>query len=468
MKIAIAQFYTQNIDYAKYVTEVNRMYCERHGYEYIVENDTAKITTALEGRSPTWYKPKLISDILNTTDIDYVLFLDIDAVIVDHDDKIENYISAEHDLVFTEDYGAHSIMNAGVFIAKNTEWVKQTMLTWWDLGDSLRGDANPRLQVPVEWQDKPGYFRTALWHDQTCLTYLHDTDEEFKNKINVITYRRLNWREPFDNNFVYHGFAYGNVAYRRMNQVHSKLTGQLPATNEGKSLMELVALSVSDKEYVHSYYSRVYDKLLTPLQTTTKRVMEIGVLEGASLAIWRDYFINAEIVGIDNNSECGSLVRGLDRISLDIADTGNEEDLRRLQQKYIDVDIILDDGGHKMHEQQLAFAYLFQSLKPNGLYILEDLHTSTEARMPEKYVFNWGDPTKTTTLEMLRNYQTTGKIVSDYLTPEQCAYLENNIDTVTIFDDRGEYTSITSVITKKTPQPLVDRLWTSITSLFRR
>jgi len=449
MKIAVAQFYTSHVGYAKYTVEINRLYCEQHGYQYILENDTTKILNTLEGRSPTWYKPKLIQEVLSQTDVDYVLFLDIDAVINDHADKIENYISADHELVFTTDYGHHSVMNAGVFIVKNTEWVRNTMSTWWELGDTLRGDANPRLEVPIEWKDKPGYFRTGLWHDQTCLTYMHDTDAEFRNKTTIITNRKLNWKEPFDDNFVYHGFAYGNTPFRKLDYVYYTITKQPLPTHEGKTLVELGMINLSDKETFHRYYSRVYEKLFEPIKATVTSIMEIGVAQGYSLATWKDYFINSKIIGVDKDPNCGYLIRNEERISIVAADTGNVDDLLRLQQNYSNLDIILDDGGHRMDQQQLALAYLLPCLKQDGLYVLEDLHTSTEAKMPEKYIFNWGDPNKTTTLDMLRHFQRTGQIVSDYLTPEQCRYLENTIDTVTIFDELGEYTSITSVITKK-------------------
>ena len=39
-------------------------------------------------------------------------------------------------------------------------------------------------------------------------------------------------------------------------------------------------------------------------------------------------------------------------------------------------DIIVDDGGHTMLQQQNTLAALWDRLQPGGLFIVEDLHTS--------------------------------------------------------------------------------------------
>jgi hypothetical protein len=93
-------------------------------------------------------------------------------------------------------------------------------------------------------------------------------------------------------------------------------------------------------------------------------------------------------------------------------------------------------------------AAFFKSLKSGGIFVMEDLHSSPEVRMPEKNaIWGWGDPTKTTTLEMLEGFINTGKIVSDYLTDEEQTYLEENIASIEIF--KLAPTSMTSIIYKK-------------------
>ena len=39
-------------------------------------------------------------------------------------------------------------------------------------------------------------------------------------------------------------------------------------------------------------------------------------------------------------------------------------------------DIVLDDGGHELRMQQASFEALFPSMRPGGVYIVEDTHTS--------------------------------------------------------------------------------------------
>src|SRR6185503_20962416 len=41
-----------------------------------------------------------------------------------------------------------------------------------------------------------------------------------------------------------------------------------------------------------------------------------------------------------------------------------------------DFDLIVDDGGHTMEQQQVSLGFLFPQLRPGGLYVIEDLHTS--------------------------------------------------------------------------------------------
>ena len=171
---------------------------------------------------------------------------------------------------------------------------------------------------------------------------------------------------------------------------------------------------------------------------------------GESIKLWRDYFVNSEIISFEQLGD--SLERLKDtskeRMTFIDGDQSKEEDLIKFSETYSNVDVILDDGSHKMRDQQITLAKLFKMLKSDGIYILEDLHTSFEAVMPEKNWCGWGDSSKTITLNMLELFKKTGKIESDYMTQDEMDYLSENIKSIEIYKNRPDW-SVTSVIIKK-------------------
>jgi hypothetical protein len=79
------------------------------------------------------------------------------------------------------------------------------------------------------------------------------------------------------------------------------------------------------------------------------------------------------------------------------------------------------------------------------VFVIEDLQTSLECRMPEKAVFGWGDPQKTTALDMLRSI-IDGNPSTDYKTERWDSFI-NNIESIFISNDRDD--SIYAIIYKK-------------------
>ena len=92
--------------------------------------------------------------------------------------------------------------------------------------------------------------------------------------------------------------------------------------------------------------------------------------------MWRRYFgKQAKIFGIDIDRECKQFdgISGVVRI-------GSQTD-REFLEKVVDemggeVDIVLDDGSHNMNDIKATLETLFPRLSRNGVYMIEDLHTS--------------------------------------------------------------------------------------------
>jgi hypothetical protein len=428
LKIGVCQFYTDNVLYGRYTEAINEKYCEENHYYYFVEKNTEKIRTKLEGRAATWYKPKLVLEMLEKNpNLDYVLFLDIDAIFCNNYRRIEEFIHGNFEVLMTEDFGP-SIVNAGVFLVKNSDFVKKFMRDWWDVCE----------EYP--------HYKNALWHDQTCLKYVRERLDD-RTKFKIIPNGDLNSRDYNENKFIFHAFSYGNTPYRTIDVIYRNKFNIKIDTSKFM-LTQLAEIYPTDKHHEHDYFSKIYEKTFSPIKDQIKKFVEIGVLDGNSLKVWSDYFVNSEILGLDNNPESIRQFNNFERISIKLLDQSKKEELIKFSEENTDIDVILDDGSHRMYDQQITLATLFKSIKSGGIFVMEDLHTSIEALMPEKAWCNWGDPKKTTTLQMLEEFQKTGRIFSDYLTESETKYLEENIKSCEIVKVRPNW-SITAIIVKK-------------------
>jgi hypothetical protein len=437
-KIVLSQYWTSNLSYSQYTEAINNKYCEEKGYIYHVEKDTLKIKENTKDRAVTWYKPKFILEVFETHNPEYILFLDADAIVCDSSFNIQDFISDDFNILCTEDYGP-SKLNAGVFIMKNTQWTKNFLQKWWDISDELEGGVD----------NEKGYYNNGLWHDQTCFGHLMDTLPDIKGNIKLIDNNVLNGREfrnKYIKNFIFHAFSYGLIKNRTLDMAYYQIFGIKPIEGDG-DLLSVVEQYSTDKHYEHDYFNLIYNDLFLPISKDVKKFIEIGSYTGQSLELWRDYFKNAIVYGLDINFSNVRL-RDEERIVLQNVDQSNKEQLTKFSSEHENVDVILDDGSHTMHDQQISLAILFKTLKSGGIFIIEDLHTSYEARMPEKSWCGWGDANKTITLDMLNNFISTGKIESDYMTSEEIEYLNNNIESVKIYQSRPDW-SVTSVIIKK-------------------
>ncbi len=213
---------------------------------------------------------------------------------------------------------------------------------------------------------------------------------------------------------------------------------------------ELTALADewgTDKGTRGHHYTEVYDRFFFPIRQEARKVLEIGVLKGASLRMWRDYFPHASVYGIDivDTSSVNS-----DRIRTFIADQANRTQLQRfLDAAGSDFDLIIDDGGHSMEQQQVSFGYLFRHVKPGGYYVIEDVHTSLYGLYRDEYGATPGG--ENTTLAMIDRFIRTGVIESSYMKPEEKESLKGTIVYANLLRQENGH-SIACIFRKKGPQ----------------
>lgn len=123
------------------------------------------------------------------------------------------------------------------------------------------------------------------------------------------------------------------------------------------------------------HYLPIYDRYFAPWRERPVRFLEIGVYKGGSLEMWRRYFgAEATIFGIDINPDCAALDGKDGHVRI-----GSQADPAFLQAVVAEmggVDIILDDGSHKMHHVRRSLEVLYPMLSERGLYVIEDLQTA--------------------------------------------------------------------------------------------
>jgi len=123
------------------------------------------------------------------------------------------------------------------------------------------------------------------------------------------------------------------------------------------------------------HYFPVYETFFRSYRDRPIKLLEYGIGHGGSLQMWKWYFHRkSQIVGVDIKERCKQLEE--DRIHIRIGDQGLKETHDKIHEEFGPFDIIIDDGGHHMHEQIVTFECMFPRLKDGGLYIVEDLHTS--------------------------------------------------------------------------------------------
>ena len=144
-------------------------------------------------------------------------------------------------------------------------------------------------------------------------------------------------------------------------------------------LASLAAAFMTDKEGAH-HYAQHYQRHFQPLRWQKLNILEIGVggyehprEGGASLRMWKAYFPNSRIFGIDIHDKS---YLDEDRIRTFHGSQVDEAFLRSVAAETGPIDIVIDDGSHLNEHVITTFKILFPFLSPNGIYVAEDLQTS--------------------------------------------------------------------------------------------
>ena len=112
-------------------------------------------------------------------------------------------------------------------------------------------------------------------------------------------------------------------------------------------------------KYAHGFID-VYEPYFNSM-SDSKNILEIGVYYGGSVKYLSDKFKDGIIYGIDIEDKTQY---DEDRIKTYVVNQEDRDALNRfLDETNVEFDIIIDDGGHTMKQQQVSFGTLFKRLK---------------------------------------------------------------------------------------------------------
>jgi Protein of unknown function, DUF273 len=166
MTIKLLTSYEGDCIYKDLVIDNFREYCNRHGYELITKFDDWQHSE----RYYYWRKIEVIREYIDTTD--YLLFLDMDCLIIDQTKRLEDAFDLDYDINITDNEG----LQAGGMFLRNSEWTRNFLNDLWNMGN---------VRHPF-WKGKDlGYTLCASANDNTCLAHMYEMNEDIRNHTRI-------------------------------------------------------------------------------------------------------------------------------------------------------------------------------------------------------------------------------------------------------------------------------------------
>jgi SAM-dependent methyltransferase len=122
---------------------------------------------------------------------------------------------------------------------------------------------------------------------------------------------------------------------------------------------------------------------------------------GASHYGWSEFFINSHIFGADIDTD---ILFNTDKIRTFYCDQTSPEIIKKMWNEPAlqdGFDIIIEDGLHTFDANVCFFENSIHKLKPNGYYIIEDIHRHNEYLFENK-ITQWKDQYKDCLFTLLK------------------------------------------------------------------
>ncbi len=171
-----------------------------------------------------------------------------------------------------------------------------------------------------------------------------------------------------------------------------KLINEKYYNDEITPLCEIAFKYGTDKcPQIGHHYTPIYYELLKDRRKSVKKVLELGIGSrdvmqwvpdyyrlGASLLMWRDFFPNAKVYGLDVYP--GAMFTD-ERVETILCDERDRRHLRVIIKTIgNDIDLFVDDGSHREMNQIRTFYTLMPLFKKDVIYIIEDVKRPHEIK----------------------------------------------------------------------------------------
>lgn len=142
------------------------------------------------------------------------------------------------------------------------------------------------------------------------------------------------------------------------------------------SLEDLASKYNSDKAKLFLSWCSFYEQFLAKYRNQPGNILEIGIFNGASSAMWHEYLPSFSMYGLDI-----SLTDSVQKLNIHkrlFEACQGDSLMRDIIAKEVpeNFDIIIDDGSHDNSLTIKTFQLYWDLLKPGGIFIVEDLHCS--------------------------------------------------------------------------------------------
>jgi len=132
-----------------------------------------------------------------------------------------------------------------------------------------------------------------------------------------------------------------------------------------------------DKGTAHSYID-LYSEWFESFRSKKINILEVGVAEGKSVKMWKEYFPEGYIYGVDIFDKKHYEE---EKIIIYHSDATKKEFLSLIEE--LTFDIIIDDGSHHLEDQINTGKLLLPLLKDGGIYVIEDIRPENWPNHPD-------------------------------------------------------------------------------------